>query len=133
MGKLTLHERCRWGPDMTSWLISDCHDGLTQKSEGDLASQPGDYMLIIRRYVAQVCTPSIRYYLFAYTVRGQECNYTTGWLYIASFVSYNSYRDCWKTLPLLKHVTVRIDYNQFNDGQMTLVWVSTQGRQLRPW
>ena len=56
-----------------------------------------------------------------------------GYTLPALYVSYNSYRDCWKTLPPLEHVTVRIDYNQFHDGQMTLVWVNTQGRQLRPW
>ena len=35
------------------------------------------------------------------------------WLAAAWVVSYSSYRNCWKTLALLEHMTVGTDYNQF--------------------
>ena len=43
--------------------------------------------------------------------------YTTCWLYIASFVSYNSYRDCWKTLQDV-YVVVIAHYRGLQAGKI---------------
>ena len=43
--------------------------------------------------------------------------YTTCWLYIASFVSYNSYRDCWKTLRDV-YVVVIANYRGLHAGKI---------------